>query len=97
MYGLSASLSNNWSEYVQNFNSPSTVKQSALEWYPLKVRKSSIINWPLCDSEIASFTASSNWSTFSTFVTPLLPAESTGFTITGHVKYSTSFLASSIL
>ena len=42
----------------------------------------------------AIFTASAKCSDDSTLLTPLLPAESTGLTITGHVKKSTSLNAS---
>ena len=67
-----------------NFNSPFIEKASESEEHPCCSINSSIMKrW---ESEFfrAHVMASSKLMILSTRVTPLLPAESTGFTITGH-------------
>lgn len=44
------------------------------------------MNAPLCAPPNATLIASARSSTLSTLVTPLLPAESVGLTITGQLK-----------
>ena len=58
----------------------------ALEWQPLNEMKSSIIKAPFLQLSTASLMALGKSSGFSTFVTPRLPHESVGLTITGQSK-----------
>ena len=90
VYGFAASVSKNCSSNSENVSFPFSVKWSESVGCPTNCKKSSMMNAPLCDSRTAVSIAGANSSGESTLFTPLLPAESTGFTMTGQVKYSVS-------
>ena len=78
-----------------NFNSPSTEKLSVSEEHPCFSMNSSTITRLEIECLKAYSRADFKPSNFSTLVTPLLPAESVGFTITGQEYQYVSAMASS--